>query len=49
MPDWLAAEAEAYWKEKEEADAHHKKRTARAKAAMVDVDAPQDAPPTHAP
>ena len=50
VPDWLGAEVQAYWKVKEEADAHQQVGTARAKAAMVDVDAPPTGDvPSHAP
>ena len=49
MPDWLGARAQAYWKVKEEANAHKQEGTARAKEAMVDVDAPPEVVPTHAP
>ena len=49
VPDRLGAEAQAYWKVKEEVDAHQQEGTARAKVAMVDVDAPPEDVPTHAP
>ena len=50
MLDWLGAKAQAYWRVKEEADAHQQEGTARAKAAMVHVDAPPtEDVPSHAP
>ena len=49
VPDWLGAETQAYWRVKEKADAHQQVGKARAKAAMVDADAPPEVVPTHAP
>ena len=37
--DWLEAQAQAYWKVKEEADVHQLEGAARAKAAATNVEA----------